>query len=148
MAEAAFDTIAEVQRLRDAGVPQEQAEAITLVVRNGVTGGVATKADVDQVKTVLAGDIKALDDKIDASVKALDDKIDLVKETLETKIDKQGVAVGMQIANLKTEFANGIAEVAKGQAVQLRWIIGLLLTFFFGFCGLILAVLRTLAQIG
>ena len=169
MAEAAFNTIAEIQRLRDAGLPQEQAEAITLSIHSGVTGGVATKADLDLVrkdielvhkdvdlvrKDVEALDakidasVKALDDKIDVSVKALDQKIDLVKETLETKIDKQGVAVGMQIANLQTEFANGIAEVAKGQAVQLRWIIGLLVTFFFGFCGLILAVLRTLAQTG
>ena len=43
MADAAFNTIAEIQRLRDAGFPQAQAEAITLSIHSGVTGGVATK---------------------------------------------------------------------------------------------------------
>ena len=44
MAEAAFDTITEVRRLRDAGFGQDQAEALARSIHAGVTGGVATKA--------------------------------------------------------------------------------------------------------
>jgi len=54
--------IAETRRLRDAGLPQEQAEAVTLAIHAGVTGGVATKADVE----ALRGDVRRLDTRIDA----------------------------------------------------------------------------------
>jgi len=82
MADAAFNTIAEIQRLRDAGLPQEQAEAITLSIHSGVTGGVATKADLEKVETALSGEIKALDTKIETEVKALDKKIETSNEML------------------------------------------------------------------
>jgi len=62
MAEAAFNMIAETRCLRDAGLPQEQAEAVTLAIHSGVTGGVATKADVE----ALRGDVRRLDTRIDA----------------------------------------------------------------------------------
>ena len=51
MADMAFNTIAEIQRLRDAGFEQAQAEAITLSIHAGVTGGVATKADLELVRS-------------------------------------------------------------------------------------------------
>ena len=54
MAEAAFDMMAEVQRLRDAGFAQEQAEALTRSIHAGVTGGVATKADIADIRTALS----------------------------------------------------------------------------------------------
>ena len=49
-ADVAFDTITTIQRLRGAGIEQAQAEAITQSIHAGVTGGVATKADVALVK--------------------------------------------------------------------------------------------------
>ena len=54
MAEAAFDMMAEVQRLRDAGFAQEQAEAVTRSIHAGVTGGVATRADLAEIKTAIS----------------------------------------------------------------------------------------------
>jgi len=73
MAEAAFNMIAETRRLRDAGLPQEQAEAVTLAIHAGVTGGVATKADVEAFRgdvnrdiEALRGDVRRLDTRIDA----------------------------------------------------------------------------------
>ena len=137
MAEAAFNTIAEIQRLRDAGLPQEQAEAITLSIHSGVTGGVATKADLGQVEERLdAGiklvhkdidlvrkDVQALDTKIDlvkdgleAKIGAVDQKIDSTRESLEAKMEKQTAQLGEQIAN-------GFADVAERQVVQMRWMI-------------------------
>ncbi len=148
MAEAAFNTIAEIQRLRDAGLPQEQAEAITLSIHSGVTGGVATKSDLDLVRKdielvhkdidLVRKDVQALDAKIDTSVKALDakidtglaaldTKIDLVKEGLETKIDASvkmlETKMEKQTAQLGEQIANGFAEVAERQVVQMRWMI-------------------------
>ena len=54
MAEAAFDTLAVTRQLKAKGFEAEQAEAITEAVRTGVTGGVATKADLAEIKVDLA----------------------------------------------------------------------------------------------
>ena len=104
MAQAAFNMIAETQRLRDAGLPQEQAEAVTLAIHAGVTGGVATKADLEALRgdvsrdlealrgdvsrdlEALRGDVKALDARVDARVDALDAKIDNLGARLDTEL--------------------------------------------------------------
>ncbi|MCY4167388.1 MAG: hypothetical protein OXE82_03830 [Rhodobacter sp.] len=96
MAQAAFNMIAETQRLRDAGLPQQQAEAVTLAIHAGVTGGVATKADLEALRgdfkalrgdvsrdiEALRGDFKALGARVDA----LDAKIDSLGARLDTEL--------------------------------------------------------------
>ena len=81
MAETAFNTIAEIQRLRDAGFEQAQAEAITLSIHAGVTGGVATKADLEKTEQSLRSEIDLLRSDLDA-------KIENTEQRLETKIEK------------------------------------------------------------
>ena len=54
MADAAFDTLAVTRQLKAKGFDADQAEAITEAVRVGVTGGVATKADVAEVRGEIA----------------------------------------------------------------------------------------------
>ena len=54
MADAAFDTLAVTRQLKAKGFDADQAEAITEAVRVGVTGGVATKADVAEVRGAIA----------------------------------------------------------------------------------------------
>ena len=71
MAQAAFDTIAEVQRLRDSGLEQAQAEAITRAIHAGVTGGVATKADLDLVRTELQGEIQLVRTELQGEMQTL-----------------------------------------------------------------------------
>ncbi len=111
MAEAAFNMIAETQRLRDAGLPHEQAEAVTLAIHAGVTGGVATKTDVEalggnvkrdvealrgDVKRdieALRGDVKALDVRVDA----LDTKIDGLADRLDARIDAQSDRITLRL---------------------------------------------------
>lgn len=51
MADIPFDTMATVRLLRDSGIEERQAEAITTAIKDGVTGGVATKADIGALKT-------------------------------------------------------------------------------------------------
>ena len=53
MSEIYFDTMAAVRRLRDTGLDEKQAEAITATVREGITGGVATRADIARLETEL-----------------------------------------------------------------------------------------------
>ena len=53
MADASFDTLAVTRQLKTKGFDSDQAEAITEAVRTGVTGGVATKADMAELETRL-----------------------------------------------------------------------------------------------
>ena len=50
MVDAAFDTLAVTRQLKARGFDADQAEAITEAVRAGVTGGVATKADLAELR--------------------------------------------------------------------------------------------------
>jgi len=93
MAEAAFNMIAETRRLRDAGLPQEQAEAVTLAIHAGVTGGVATKADVE----ALRGDVRRLDTRIDDLGDRRATKIDSRSERLDAKCDGLGARLDTEL---------------------------------------------------
>ncbi len=53
MTDAIFDTLAVTRQLKAKGFSSDQAEAITEAVRAGVTGGVATKVDIAELKTEL-----------------------------------------------------------------------------------------------
>ena len=65
----AFDTLSYARRLKEAGVDEAQAEAHAEAVRDAVTEGVATKADIVP---------------LDAKIVHLDAKIDAVKAELGT----------------------------------------------------------------
>ena len=126
MAQAAFNMIAETQRLRDAGLPQQQAEAVTLAIHAGVTGGVATKADLEALRgdfkalrgdvsrdiEALRGDFKALGARVDARVDALDAKIDSLGTRLDTELKWikaiGGVIVAILILPWLAEFFGAV----------------------------------------
>ena len=54
MTDDAFDTLAITRRLRAGGFDPNQADAIAEAVRTGVTGGVATNADITEMKADIA----------------------------------------------------------------------------------------------
>ena len=78
-----FDTLFHARRLKAAGVDEAHAEA----VRDAVTEGVATKADLDNLET-------RLDAKIDAKIARLDAKIDAVADKLLLRLGGLIIAVG------------------------------------------------------
>lgn len=82
MAQAAFNTLTEVQRLRDSGIDHAQAEAITLAIHAGVTGGVATKADVELVK----GDVELVQQELQTAKAELEGKIDALGAELRSEL--------------------------------------------------------------
>ncbi len=114
MAEAAFNMIAETQRLRDAGLPHGQAEAVTLAIHAGVTGGVATKADLE----ALRGRADVLDTKIDSLGDRLDTKIDSLGDRLDARIDSLGDRLDARIDGLGDRLDARI----DGLDTELKWI--------------------------
>jgi len=121
--------IAETRRLRDAGLPQERAEAVTLAIHAGVTGGVATKADVEALRgdvnrdiEALRGDVRALSARVDA----LDTKMDGLGDRLDTRIDslsdRLGTRIDAQSDRITLRLGVVIAATAAALFVALRYL--------------------------
>ena len=53
MSDAAFDTLKAAEALREAGIEEAHAKAIASTMRDAVTEGVATKADLAALETRL-----------------------------------------------------------------------------------------------
>jgi len=110
--------IAETRRLRDAGLPQERAEAVTLAIHAGVTGGVATKADVEALRgdvRALSARVDALDTKMDGLGDRLDTRIDSLSDRLDTRIDAQSDRITLRLGVV-------IAATAAALFVALRYL--------------------------
>jgi hypothetical protein len=88
----AFDTLGYAQRLRDAGIPQDQAEAHARAARDFVMAELVTKTDLNQA-------IAAVTLRIDTQTALLDQKIE--SQTLRLTV-RLGVLIAAGIAVLGT----------------------------------------------
>ena len=68
MSVATFDTHAAVRALEEAGMDTPQAEAVTETVRTAVVQGVATKADIADLRTDVKADIADLRTEVKADI--------------------------------------------------------------------------------
>src|ERR1700693_3074165 len=64
----AFDTLGFSKRLRDRGVPQEQAEAHAEAARDFIMAELVTKTDLQATKTDLQADLLALEGRLEAKI--------------------------------------------------------------------------------
>jgi hypothetical protein len=65
-----FDTLSYARRLRQAGVPEQQAEAMADATRELVVQDVATKADLAGIEQRLRADAAALEQRLTAAMDA------------------------------------------------------------------------------
>ena len=104
-----FDTQAYHRTLTDAGVPQGQADAHMRALAVALEGGLATKADVQALRSELKSDMQALradlqlveqklDQKFEQRFAALDQKIGVMAR--DGKIWTAGVGVALLGAGL------------------------------------------------
>lgn len=108
-----FDTLAYANKLKNAGVPDKQAEAQSEALAHIFDYKAATKKDLQEMDIHLSAKITALDIKIDNKVTELNSKIDTKFSEVSSKIESK-------ISELKVEIANMKSDV-------LKWVIGLLL---------------------
>jgi len=78
----AFDTLAYSKRLRDKGVPQEQAEAHAEAIREFVMADLATKADLQALRS----DLQALSGRVDAKLDRFEAKLDTLSLRLTVRL--------------------------------------------------------------
>jgi hypothetical protein len=67
----AFDTLSYARRLKQAGVPDAQAEAMADATRELVVSDFATKGDIAALRAELKAEIAALEQRITASMETL-----------------------------------------------------------------------------
>ena len=148
MAEAAFNTIAEVQRLRSAGIEQMHAEAITMSIHAGVTGGVATKADLHLLKADLESTeqrlearIESIEQRLEARIEStaqdLNARIESIEQRLETRIESTAQDLNARIEKSEQRLETGIEKAKFDLTWRLLAGIGLI-------NGAVLAALRYL----
>src|SRR5262249_25802704 len=87
----AFDTLGYAQRLRDAGVPQDQAEAHATAARDFVMAELVTKSDLNQAVALTRTDL-------DRAVALLDQKIALLDQKIDTQTLRLTVRLGLLMA--------------------------------------------------
>src|SRR3954464_15410985 len=90
-----FDTLSYARRLKQAGLPEAQAEAIADATRELVVQEVATKADIAALK----GDLAALKAELKADTAALEQRLTALIET-------QGLRLTIRLGGL---IAIGVA---------------------------------------
>jgi hypothetical protein len=78
----AFDSLGYAKRLRDGGVPQDQAEVHAEAARDFIMTDLATKADVLAVKA----DVMAVKADLLATKQELQNSIETLKETLTLRL--------------------------------------------------------------
>jgi non-ribosomal peptide synthetase component F len=106
----AFDTLGYARRLRDAGVPQDQAEAHATAARDFVMAELVTKTDLNQALALTRAELSQtlaltraeLNQTVNQAVALLDQKIAL----LDQKIDAQTLRLTVRLGVL---MAAGIA---------------------------------------
>jgi ribosomal protein L29 len=111
MTTIAFDTLKLARKLEAAGFPQKQAADTTAALAEslGEVSGLATKADLAELRTELKADMAELRAEL---------KADMAELRAELKAD---------MAELKADMAGLRAEIRGELNTHLRWIVGTIL---------------------
>ena len=111
MTTLAFDTHAAVKALKEVGFEEAQAEAVVTTVGDAMTGNVATKADVTELRAATERDIAELRTAMEQAIASLraEMKHDIADLRAEMKHD---------IADLRAEMKHDIADLRAATAEQ------------------------------
>ncbi len=91
-----FDTLKFSTQLREGGFTQQQADTLTNSLQEALSATVATKADLDQVKTELKADIVTLREDVTKGFQ------DVYKFMLVSTLTVAGTIIGTAIALVRS----------------------------------------------
>jgi len=116
-----FDKLFYLDRLKSAGVSEEVARAHADGLDQALRESVATKSDVEAVRTDLRADVQAVKADVQAVKAELDAKIEGVERRLDAKIE--GVELRLD-AKIDTTAARLETKIAEAQIATTRWMVG------------------------
>jgi hypothetical protein len=97
---ASFDTLAYAKKLRDAGVPEAQAEVHAEALAAVIEGNLATKTDAGEIKR----DVESLRAELKRDIESLRAELTRDIESLRAELTRD-------IESLRTELTRDIAEM-------------------------------------
>ncbi len=155
-----LDTLRMRRRLLEAGFPDQQADALTEEIANIVTGELATKADLRELRNEMADRFGAVQGEM---TDTRNEVIAVKGEIAGVRVDLQGeiADVRNEIAGVKGEIANVRNEIAdvRNEVGDLKvsiadfktsfakWGVGLAVAVLLGFAGMSVAIVLSLARI-
>ncbi len=105
----AFDTHAYVKKLRDAGVPEPQAEIQVEAIAAIIEARMATKQDLELQKLEVRRDIKELDVNLEREIAEVKREI----RELDVKLERELAEVKREIKELDVKLERELAEVKR-----------------------------------
>ena len=113
-----FDTLAAARAMEAAGVERRQAEGIAMTMRDAVTLGAATKADIGDIRRENAG----------AKAELKEDISDVRREIAAVKTELKADIANLdnRMSNLETRLVKIIFAVAGGQTALIVTLLKLL----------------------
>lgn len=130
MAVLAFDTYHYVKTLRNAGLPETQAEAHADALKSLIEQNIATKQDLLDVKRELKQDISNLRNEVKQDISDLGQK--LIQDNLQLRSDTRAALTKID-AKIDT-------KIEASQKTIIKWMIGL----FISQIGLTIALIKIL----
>ncbi|CAK8740746.1 hypothetical protein SODG_004223 [Sodalis praecaptivus] len=101
MGQVAFDTQEFVETLENAGLPKDQAKAISLVVRKShEVADLATKRDLEDVRKDLSADIAVVNRNVADVRKDLSAEIADVRKDIANRFDKLGLQMTVRMGGM------------------------------------------------
>ncbi len=123
---AAFDTYAYayVKKLKDVGVPEDQAavqvEALTALIADRMASRsdladveIALKRDIKELETALKRDIKELDVKLETRIKELEAKVEIRFKELEAQIKELEMRLTIRLGTIMVVGLGVLAALVK-----------------------------------
>ncbi|WP_440867700.1 coiled-coil domain-containing protein [Symbiopectobacterium purcellii] len=112
MGQVAFDTQEFVETLENAGLPKDQAKAISLVVRKShEVADLATKRDLEDVRKDLSADIAEVKREIADVRKDLSAEIADVRKDLSAEIADVRKDLSAEIADVRKDMTAGFDKI-------------------------------------
>ena len=102
MTQVAFDSLTSTKRLKDNGFSENQAEAITMVIKDGLEGDIATKADIVKLESELSKSIAETNNNF-ATIQTKINDMDVRFDKVDVRFDKMDTKV--------TELANDVTQI-------------------------------------
>jgi len=106
MTQTSFDTLTTTKLLQEAGITDNQAEAITFAIKSGLEGELATKIDIINLESRLAQSIAETNRNVEA-VKLQLDKHDEQFIKIDERLNKQDIVLASFKNNFKWMYAFG-----------------------------------------
>lgn len=97
---ARFDSLGYVRRLEEVGVERRVAEAQADLVRDHILAEVATKEDIDRLRSEVSVDHRRLEERLDGLEQRMDGRFDALAQDFDGKLERLGQGMTIRLGTM------------------------------------------------